>query len=229
MKTIKINPKEIKPEIINEAVNVLDKGGVIVYPTDTIYGLGCDIFNRKAVARIFAIKKRDKKKPLSILCPDFKCLSDYAYISNSAFRLIKKLLPGPYTFIFKASNKVPRSLAPKRKTVGIRMPDHKFCLKLTDRLGRPIVTTSVNLSGEDFFTDPKKIKDELAGQIDLILDAGKLVNEPSTVIDLTGDVPEVIRKGKGKVDWIWEILRFVVFCIWLFRAINTVLLWGLSI
>lgn len=194
---LKINPKNPEPNKIAKAVEALKEGGVIVYPTDTIYGLGCDIFNKKAIEKIYRLKKRDRKKPLSILCYDFNQISAYAVIPDTAFRLMKKVLPGPYTFILKAKSKTPSNFISKKKTVGIRIPNNQICLDLARKLDNPIITTSLNISGEEVLTNPAQLTKEQANQIDIIIDAGDLPQEASTIIDLTGPEAQIIRQGSG--------------------------------
>ncbi|MCX6745784.1 MAG: L-threonylcarbamoyladenylate synthase [Candidatus Parcubacteria bacterium] len=196
---LEINPQNPEPEKIEQVVEVLKNGGIIVYPTDTIYGLGCDIFNKKAIEKIYQLKKRERKKPLSIICSDPKQIAEYALLSDYAFRLLKKLLPGPYTFILKAKHKTPQSFIAKNKTVGVRIPADKICLALVKKLGNPIITTSLNLSGQEVFTNPEELSKELLNKIDLIIDVGSLSAEPSTVIDLSNSLPVILRQGKGKL------------------------------
>lgn len=198
MDILKINAKKPEPEAIAHAVAVLRRGGVIIYPTDTIYGLGCDITNKKAVERIIALKGRNKKKPLSILCADLKHLSDYAIPTRSAYRIMRRILPGPYTVVLLASRGVPKILATKQKTVGIRVPDHIVARALVKALGKPIITTSVNLAGDEPMDDPKKIAREFGEKVDCILDAGRVAGNPSTVLDLTSEEPIVLRQGAGQ-------------------------------
>ncbi|MFH0815072.1 MAG: L-threonylcarbamoyladenylate synthase [Candidatus Falkowbacteria bacterium] len=192
----KYNPEYPK---IKQAADVLKAGGVIVYPTDTIYGFGADIFNKAAIERVYKIKKK-KVQGFSFIIPDLKDISKFAIVSDFAYKTMRKLLPGPYTFIFKATKYVPKELIPEKKTVAIRIPDNKVCLELVRLLGNPIVTTSVNISGEQFFSDPLDIEKAFGDQVDLILDAGALSNEPSSVVDLTTDTPIIIRRGKGDVS-----------------------------
>jgi len=196
---LKINSQNPEPEKIEQVVEVLKNGGIIVYPTDTIYGLGCDIFNKKAIAKIYQLKKRDRKKPLSIICSDLKQIAEYSFLSDYAFRLLRKLLPGPYTFILKAKHKTPQNFIAKNKTVGIRIPDNKICLAIVKKLGDPLITTSLNLSGQEVFTNPKELSKELINKIDLIIDIGPLSAEPSTVIDLSNSLPVILRQGKGNL------------------------------
>lgn len=185
-------------------VDILKEGGVIAYPTDTIYGIGCDILNKKALEKIYLIKGRDKKKPMSFVCSDLGHISRYAKISNYAYRIMKRFLPGPYTFVLEASSQVPRMLMPKRKTVGIRIPDNNIALSIVSSLGNPIISTSANISGEDVISDPARIEEKLGHALDAIIDGGMLSGDASTVIDLTGDAPEIIRKGAGDYSWVEE-------------------------
>lgn len=195
-----IDPDHPKQKVIKQAVEVLKNGGVIVYPTDTVYGLGCDIFQKSALERIFEIKKRKRSQPMSFICSDLAQIGQYAQMENSSFRILKKYLPGPYTFILDARRESPRKILGKRKTVGIRMPAHPVCERLVELLGEPLLTTSANLAGEEAPPDPGAIEEVFGGKVDLILDAGHLSGEPSSVIDLTGASPVVIRAGQGDVD-----------------------------
>ena len=186
-------------EDVDFAVKFLSKGDVIVYPTDTLYGLGCDIFKKDAVNRIYKIKKIPKRKPLSIICSDFKQLSEFATVSNSAFRIMKELLPGPYTCILKATNKVPKLLVSKQRTVGIRIPDSSFIKEVIDKFGHPIITTSLTNTDDNFISEPTEIYHQYKYQIDVLFSAGTSSTLPSTVIDLTGNNPILIREGLGKI------------------------------
>ena len=193
---IEINNQIPEYPKIKQAVAILKNCGVIVYPTDTIYGFGSNIFCKEAVERIYKIKKK-KATGFSFICPDLKEISKYAIVSDQAYRIMKRLLPGPYTFIFKATKLVPKELIPNKKTVAIRIPDNQVCLEFVKQLGNPIVTTSVNVSDQPHYSDPLEIEKEFDKQVDLIIDAGILQNDPSTVVDLSGDEPIIIRKGKG--------------------------------
>lgn len=197
-----IDIKNPDQEIIDGAVEMLKSGKIVVYPTDTIYGIGCDILNKNAVATIQTIKNRKKQKPLSIICSDLKDISRWAVVSNNQYKILKKYLPGPYTFILKASASAPKILQdPKRKAIGIRIPDNRVCLDIVSQLGNPIVTTSVNLAGEVNYVNPNDIKKDWYGKVDLILDAGELNNEPSTIVSLVDDNIEILRQGKGIFDF----------------------------
>ncbi|MCX6745096.1 MAG: L-threonylcarbamoyladenylate synthase [Candidatus Parcubacteria bacterium] len=194
---ININQNTPEAEKIAHVVEVLKNGGIIVYPTDTIYGLGCDVFNKEAIKKIYQLKKHESKKPLSIICADLKHVAQYAIISDHAFHIMKKVLPGPFTFILKAKNKLPSTFLAKNKTVGIRIPDNQICLQIVKTLGHPIITTSLNISGEEIMTSPLQMSKELANKIDLIIDIGLLAQEPSTIIDLSAGKTEVLRQGRG--------------------------------
>ncbi len=196
---LKINPNNPEPTKITRVVEGLKNGEVIAYPTDTVYGLGCDIFNKKAVTRIYQIKQRNKKTPLSVLCSDFKQASKYAIIPDYVFKLIKKNLPGPYTFVLKARSNMPKTILSKNKTVGIRIPDNQICLELAARLGSPIITTSLNISGQEVITDLNDLDLEFKNKIDILIDSGPLTNEASTIIDFSQDQPQLIREGKGSL------------------------------
>jgi len=195
-----INPKNPQLRLIRKVVEVLQQGGVIGYPTDTIYGVGCDLFNQEAVRKIHRLKKMEGKKPLSFICSDLKDISRYAYVSNYAYKMMKKLLPGPYTFILKATKLVPKIAMTKQNTVGIRIPDNKICLSLVRELGHPIISTSVYKPDESLYNDPAEIEERFAKQLDLVIDGGVIVSEHSSIIDLTDEFPIVIRKGKGDVS-----------------------------
>ena len=194
----KIDLNNPDPEIITGAADMLRDGKIIVYPTDTIYGIGCDILNKKSVQTIQKIKHRKKQKPLSIICADLKDISKWALVSNFQYKILKKYLPGPFTFILKASKEAPRILQdPQRKTIGIRVPNNEVCLNIVKELGNPIITTSVNKGGEQSYAHPDKIKKDWFGKVDLLLDAGQIKGESSTVISLIDDQIEIIRQGKG--------------------------------
>jgi tRNA threonylcarbamoyl adenosine modification protein (Sua5/YciO/YrdC/YwlC family) len=196
---IAINPKNPQSRLIRRVVEVLEGGGVIGYPTDTIYGVGCDLFNPEAIRKIHRLKKLEGKKPLSFICSDLKDISQYAYVSNYAYKMMKRLLPGAYTFVLKATKLVPKIAMTKQNTVGIRIPDNKICLTLVKELGHPIISTSVYKPDEGLYNDPAEIEERFGKQLDLVIDGGVIVPEHSSIIDLTDDSPEVIRKGKGDV------------------------------
>lgn len=195
-----INPENPQRRLIRKVVEVLENGGVIGYPTDTIYGVGCDLFNPEAIRKIHRLKKIEDKKPLSFICSDLKDISRYAYVSTYAYKMMKRLLPGAYTFVLKATKLVPKVAMTKQKTVGIRIPDNKICLNLAKELGHPIISTSVYRPDEGLYNDPSEIEERFGKQLDLVIDGGVIVAEHSSVIDLTNEFPKVIRKGKGDVS-----------------------------
>jgi tRNA threonylcarbamoyl adenosine modification protein (Sua5/YciO/YrdC/YwlC family) len=197
---ITINPKNPQLRLIRRVVEVLEEGGVIGYPTDTIYGVGCDLFNPEAIRKIHLLKKLEKKKPLSFICSDLKDISRYAYVSNSTYKMMKRLLPGAYTFVLKATKLVPKIAMTKQNTVGIRIPDNKICLALVKELGHPIISTSVYKPDEGLYNDPAEIEERFGKQLNLVIDGGVIVAEHSSIIDLAEDVPKIIRKGKGDIS-----------------------------
>ena len=197
---ITINAENPQPRLIRRVVEVLKEGGVVGYPTDTIYGIGCDLFNPEAIRRIHRLKKLEGKKLLSFICSDLKDISRYAYVSNYSYKMMKRLLPGAYTFVLKATKLVPKIAMTKQNTVGIRIPDNKICLALVKELGHPIISTSVYKPNEGLFNDPAGIEERFGKQLDLVIDGGVIVAEHSSIIDLAGDSPRVIRRGKGDVS-----------------------------
>jgi len=201
MLSLYINPDNPQPRLISQAVEALRRGAVICYPTDTMYGIGCDIYNQKAVKRVYQIKKRPKQKPFSFMCSSLKDVSKYCFISNLAYRLIKKSIPGGYTFILPTMKIVPKIMTSKQKTVGIRVPNHAICLDLIQELGNPILTTSATL-GEDNtpLSEAYEVKEKLGKQVDVIIDGGPVYPSPSSVVSLISDEPEIIREGKGDLS-----------------------------
>jgi tRNA threonylcarbamoyl adenosine modification protein (Sua5/YciO/YrdC/YwlC family) len=200
MEYYELHPETPQLRFINKAVKVLQDGGVIIYPTDTVYGIGCDIFNKQALERIFEIKNDNTNKLFSFVCSDLKDIARYAKVSDYAYRMMKHLLPGPYTFILPAAKEVPKKLWSKRKTVGIRVPNHLVTLSLVSELGNPIISTSTtNRKGEVLY-NPEEIKNIFSSQVDLMLSSGYLQGDPSSVVDLSEDTPEVIREGAGDVS-----------------------------
>ncbi|MBF5040924.1 threonylcarbamoyl-AMP synthase [Aggregicoccus sp. 17bor-14] len=197
---LEVDPVHPQPRHVERAVELLGKGGVIAYPTDTYYGLGCDLLSKKAIEKLYVLKERNRKKPLSFLVPDLSDVAKYALVSNFAYRTMKSLTPGPFTFILPATRQVPEMMMTKQKQVGIRVPDAPLARALAAGLGHPLVTTSAtNREGEPLI-DPKEIKELLGHGLDLILDGGVTVAEPSTVLSLIGDELEVLREGKGKLE-----------------------------
>ncbi len=200
MEYYELHPETPQLRYINKAVSVLKDGGVIIYPTDTVYGIGCDIFNKEALERIFAIKNDGNSKLLSFVCSDLKDISKYARVSDYAYRTMKHLLPGPYTFILPAAKLVPKKLWSKRKTVGIRIPNNNITMKLVEELGNPIISTSTTNRKGDVIYDPFEVRNIFNSQVDLMLSMGPLMGEQSTVVDLSDEAPEVLREGAGDVS-----------------------------
>jgi len=188
-----------EPRKIQRAVDALEAGEVIGYPTDTVYGLGCDLLNKRALDRLYTIKRMPRTQPLSFVCPDLADIARYAIVEKPEYRILKHYLPGPYTFILAATREVPKLLLSKRKTVGIRVPNHEITLALVRALGRPIISTTADVHGGEPFVDPAEIDDAFPG-LALVIDAGAGGLIPTTVIDLTQSPPEVVREGAGPVD-----------------------------
>ena len=197
-----INPENPQSRLITRVVETLKQGGVIAYPTDTTYGIGCDIFNRRGVKSIYQIKQRDARKPFSFICYDLSDAANYAHISNFAFKIMKRHLPGPYTFVLDATRIVPDSLTTRQKTVGIRIPDDPIALAIVRELGHPLVTTSANLSGESPLHDPQEIEVTMGRSLDMVVHGGIRYGDPSTVISLIDDEVEILREGCGDTSWI---------------------------
>jgi tRNA threonylcarbamoyl adenosine modification protein (Sua5/YciO/YrdC/YwlC family) len=197
---LQINPVNPQPRHISRVVDVLRKDGVIVYPTDTVYGLGCDIASKKALERVRRIKKFDNKRHLSFVFSDFKTISLYAQVTDNDYKLLRRRLPGAYTFILKATRLVPRIVLTKKQEVGIRIPDNRICQALLEELGNPILSSSVRLPDNQLLDDPREIERIYRGQVDLVIDGGTFLPEPSTVVSLLDDPPKVLRVGKGDVS-----------------------------
>lgn len=197
---VEVDAVHPSPRHLQRAVEVLANGGLLAYPTDTYYAIGCDLFSKKAIERLYQLKERDKRKPLSFLCPDLSDVAQYAHVTNFAYRTMKHLIPGPFTFILEATRKVPEMMMTKQKQVGIRVPDAPLARALASGLGHPVVTTSASVGDAEPFVDAKDIKDAIGKQIDLILDGGVQLNDPSTVVSLMNDELEVLRQGKGDLD-----------------------------
>jgi tRNA threonylcarbamoyl adenosine modification protein (Sua5/YciO/YrdC/YwlC family) len=195
-----VNSQNPQMRLIRKAIAILQDGGIVIYPTDTVYGMGCDLFNKRGIEKIYEIKRRSKKQPLSFVCADLKDISRYARVSDYAYKTMRRLLPGPYTFILEASRLVPKIILPKRQTTGIRVPDNQICLSLVGELGHPIISTSVTVEDGDVLSNPLEIKEKFEHCVDLIIDGGILIPEPSSVISLVDDNIEIIRVGKGDVS-----------------------------
>lgn len=199
---LKIYPQNPNPREISRVVGVLRSGGIIIYPTDTVYGLGCDITNQKAVEKIIRLKGlKAKEAHFSFICSDLSHIADFAKVSNPTFKLIKKNLPGPFTFILPGMNKVPDYFISKRKTVGIRIPDNQISIEIVKALGNPIMTTSIKDDDDvvEYTTDPELIHERYQDIVDIVIDGGYGDNIPSTVVDCTTDEPQIIREGKGEL------------------------------
>jgi tRNA threonylcarbamoyl adenosine modification protein (Sua5/YciO/YrdC/YwlC family) len=197
---LKINPHNPQERQISRVVDIIKKGGIVAYPTDTFYGIGCDIMNKKAIEKIYEIKQRAKTKPFSFICPDLKDISQYAKVSNVAYRHMKRLLPGPYTFVLSGSKMVPKIMLTKRRTAGIRVPDNKIALSLVHELGHPILSTSATHKDGKVFDDPSLLHDHFVNNIDVVIDGGPVPGFPSSIVSLIDDIPEIIRYGAGDVD-----------------------------
>ncbi len=197
MEFYELHPVTPQLRYINKAVEVLRSGGVIIYPTDTVYGLGCDIFNNEARERIYSIKNEAGTKLYSFICSDLKDISKYAIVSDYAYKMMRRLLPGPYTFVLPAAKEVPKKLRTKRKTVGIRIPDHQIALTLVEELGHPIISTSATTRLGVGLYDPMEIQSIFNPSVDLMLSTGALTGKPSSIIDLSEEEPEILREGAG--------------------------------
>lgn len=198
---LEINPDNPQPRLIQQVADQLRHGAIICYPTDTVYGIGCDIYNQKAIKRIYQIKRRPKDKPFSFMCSSLKNVSNYCHISNIGYRIMKKKLPGPYTFILPATKLVPKIMTTRQKTVGIRVPDNVISLALIEALGNPILNTSAILGpDEPPMSEAFEIEERLGNLVDIVIDGGPVYPHPSTVVSLVDDVPEVLREGKGDIN-----------------------------
>lgn len=194
-----IHPDNPQARLLRQAVSLIDDGGLIVYPTDSGYALGCALGNKSALERIRKLRQLDKHHNMTLVCRDLSDLGTYARVTNPIFRLLKAFTPGSYTFILQATSEVPRlMLHPKRKTLGLRVPDSVICLALLDCLEAPLMSTTLILPGAEApLSEPEAIRDLLGNQIDLIIDGGNCGHQPTTVVDLTGDYPVVVREGRG--------------------------------
>lgn len=201
---LKIHPETPGIRQVQKAVEILKEGGVIIFPTDTVYGLGCDVFNHKAVERVARIKGINiEKANFSFICHNLSHLTDYAkHVNNPAFKLMKQCLPGPFTFILEASSNVPRIFRSRKKTIGIRIPDNNIIVEIVRELGNAVLTTSIHNEDEvlDYITDPELIHEKYKTVVDAVIHGGFGGNMPSTVIDCTGQVPQLVRQGIGQVE-----------------------------
>jgi tRNA threonylcarbamoyl adenosine modification protein (Sua5/YciO/YrdC/YwlC family) len=201
---LKIYPENPNPKAVNTVVECLQDGGIVIYPTDTIYGIGCDIFKQKSIERIISILGEKKKKDaLTFICHDLSNLSDYTKpLDNNVFKTMKRVLPGPFTFILEANNSVPKLLQSNKKTIGVRIPDNNIIREIVRQLGHPILSTSVKDDDEviEYTTDPELIYERYGDLVDIVIDGGYGDNTPSTVVDCTGGEIEVVREGKGDIS-----------------------------
>jgi tRNA threonylcarbamoyl adenosine modification protein (Sua5/YciO/YrdC/YwlC family) len=194
---VAIDPKHPQPRIVERAVQALAAGGIVAFPTDTYYGIGCDLFDRRAIERVYQLKQMPPTHELSFICQDLAEVSRYAIVDNAAYRVLRRKTPGPFTFVLPATRLVPDLVLRRQKTVGVRVPDNPIALALVSLLAHPVISTSAATPGGEVLVDPRDIKEQLGHGLDLILDGGYQLNEPSTVIDLTGPEPAVVRQGKG--------------------------------
>lgn len=197
---LKINPENPQMRLIQRVVEVLEGGGIIAYPTDTQYGIGCDLFQKRAIEKVYRIKKRNPKKPFSFICSDLKNISEFAKVSNYAYKTMRRLLPGPYTFILEGTRLVPKIMLTKRKQAGIRVPDHTIALSIVEELGHPIINTTATRNDNGVISDPEEIEHVFKGSIDIVIDGGNVPGLPSTVVSLIGDEPEIFREGLGDIS-----------------------------
>ncbi|WP_299769799.1 L-threonylcarbamoyladenylate synthase [uncultured Pseudoteredinibacter sp.] len=197
-----IHPDNPQGRLVNQAADILRGGGLVAFPTDSAYAIGCHLGDKKAVDRIRQIRQLDKHHNFTLMCRDLSELATYAKVSNSVFRMLKAHTPGAYTFVLEATNEVPRRVMhPKRKTIGLRVPDNNIALELIAALGEPLMTSTLIMPGDEYpLTDPYDIRETLEHQLDLVVDGGYCGMEATTVIDLTGETPELIRQGCGSFD-----------------------------
>jgi len=199
-----IHPDNPQRRLITQAVEIIHKGGLVVYPTDSSYAIGCHLGNKQAAERIRRIRQLDKHHNFTLMCRDLSEISQYSKVDNINYRLLKAQTPGPYTFILPATGEVPRRLQnPKRKTIGLRIPENPIVMALLDELQEPLMSSTLILPDDEFpMTDPQQIQLQLENHVDLIIDGGYSGHQPTTVIDLTDDQPTVLREGKGEVNWL---------------------------
>ncbi len=193
---IELFPARPAPRKIRQIVEALRNGEVVIYPTDTCYGMGADIFNKKAIEKVYQIKGIPRTQPFSFICSDLSHISQYARVSDLAYRTLKRYLPGPYTFILEGSRQVPKMMLTKRKTVGIRIPDHPVCIEIVRHLGNPVISTTVS-EAEKVFSDPREMAKRFGRVVSVVVDSGIITPEPSSVISLIDDEVKVLRCGKG--------------------------------
>lgn len=195
-----IHPEDPQPRLVSRAAEIVSRGGLVVYPTDTTYALGCQIGDKSAVDRIRQIRRLDKNHHFTVACRDLSELATYARVSDTSFRILKQFTPGAFTFLLPATREVPRRLVhPRKKTIGLRVPDNAIALALLEMLSFPMTTTTMQMPGDDLpMADPEDIRERLEHAVDLIIDGGHGGTVPTTVVDLTGDGPQVVRQGAGE-------------------------------
>jgi tRNA threonylcarbamoyl adenosine modification protein (Sua5/YciO/YrdC/YwlC family) len=196
---LSVNPNHPEPRKVRRAVDALERGDVIAYPTDTVYGLGCDLLNKKAMERLYQIKQMDQSHPLAFICPDLSDIARYAIVENAHYRVLKHFLPGPYCFILVATREVPKLVQTKRKTIGIRIPHSEVIRAITRELGRPVISTTAQKPGGEPYVDPHEIDADFHG-LSMVLDGGAGGMVPTTVIDLTQSPPVIVREGAGSIE-----------------------------
>lgn len=203
---LEINPIHPQPRLIGQVAQVLENSGIIAHPTDTTYALGVALTNKKGVDELYRIKKKDLKRPLSFLCSDISFLSEYALISKQAFQIMRRILPGPYTIILPARKSAPRKLLwTNRKEIGLRIPDNPVVRAIVDQIGEPLISTSAKLPHGELLATAREIFDDFGHAIDLVIDAGYIYPEPSTILSFLDEVPTVVREGKGPVKGVLDI------------------------
>ena len=200
---LSINPVNPQPRLIKKVVDVLQNDGIIIYPTDTVYGLGCSIFSKKAMKRLYLIKNVNQKKPLTFICANQTEVQKYTQgIPTDVFKLLRRKLPGPYTFVFKASKIVPKMMLTPRNSVGLRWPDYPIANEIVSAFGNPILSSSLRISADELYEDPQEIHERYKKQVDLIVDGGSIFAENSTIVDFSHGGIEITRMGKGSVEWL---------------------------
>jgi len=200
---LQVDPRHPAPRTVHRAVAALKEGALIAYPTDTYYGIGCDLFLKKAMARLFVLKGPGRKRPLTLICPDLSDVAKYARVSNFAYRIMRHLTPGPFTFVLEATRLVPEVMMMRQKQVGIRVPQSAVALALSRELGHPLANTSATAPNDAPLPDARDIKAALGHGLSLILDGGQQISEPSTVVSLIGDEIGILRAGKGEIPEAW--------------------------
>jgi len=199
---IKLHDETPNKRDVEKIINVLNNDGLIIYPTDTGYAMGCSINSKKGLDRLLMIKDPEKRNYMSFICHSLKNISEYAEVSNNAYKILKKHLPGPYTFILKATKLVSKHISSSKKTVGIRIPDNSIILHLVSELGHPITSTSINSTESEPLSDPYEIHEHYRKLVDVVIDGGEIYPDFSTVVDISEDEIEIIREGKGSLEWL---------------------------